>query len=420
METIRKYLFLVASLSLLLSCNSTKITKRYKKISLEEISNIKDYVKVQAFAFDVKGVKTNKTIFDLSPRGQEALVEEVGEEETTSKGIYKQLSKQFVRPSKPVTEVDKTKFKKRLVFSVEDLKNQNGANRLDWIKIKVKIPENLQSNLRFVYWDKIITEYQEIDLGKISSSRTNSSGATPSLGINTELITVGIDGDFSTSKTTAEELQLKQKIAKVYGSLAEDSLYIAIQSAPLQNLSGNIVLELSFEGTGTMDTKVFYDFKTKDAAGNYITTTSNVTVNKTIYQYLNLDYDKTDLELTYEARYRSVKRGRGAKTFMEGDDVVTMYNGAETDATKFKLLDRDDLSRKVWFIEHSGSRLMLKDKNSAKMPETIQFNSYKKAKNFLSWLQNTNSTEVKGYDIYKDLATQLTTADIANLRMNIE
>lgn len=419
MKTIRKYLFLVASLSLLVSCNSTKITKRYKKVSLEEISNIEDYVKVQAFAFDVKGVKTNKTIFDLSPRGQEALVEEIGEKETTSKGVYKQLSKQFVRPSKPVTEVDRTKFKKRLVFSVEDLKNQNGANRLDWIKIKVKIPQNLQSNLRFVYWDKIITEYQEIDLGKISSSRTNSSGATPSFGINTELITVGIDGNFSTSKTTAEELQLKQKIAKVYGSLAEDSLYLAIQAAPLQNLSGNIVLELSFEGTGTMNTKVFYDFKTKDAAGNYITTTSNVTVNKTIYQYLDLDYDTTNLELTYEARYRSVKRGRGAKTFMEGDDVVTMYNGAETDATKFKLLDRDDLSRKVWSIEHSGSKLMLKDKNSTSL-ETIQFNSYKKAKNFLSWLQNTNSTEVKGYDIYKDLTTQITAADIAKLDMNVE
>lgn len=419
MKTIKKYLFLVASLSIVISCNSTKITKRYKKFSSETISNIDQYVKVQAFAFDVKGVKSNKSIFDLSPRGQEALVEEIGEKEATSKAIYNQLSKQFVLPSKPVTEVDKTKFKKRLVFSIEDLKNQNGANRLDWIKIKVEIPKNLQPNLRFVYWDKIITEYQEIDLGKISSSRVNSSGATPSFGINTELIKVGIEGDFSTSKTTAEELQLKQKIAKVYGSLSEESLYIAIQSAPLQNLSGNIILELFFEGIGKVAPDLVYDFKTKDAAGNYITNSSNVFVKKMIYQHSNLAYATTELELTYEARYRSVKKGRGAKTFMEGDDVVTMLDGVQSNPTKFKLLDRDDLNRKFWFIQHSGFKLALKNKNTASL-ETIQFDSYKKAKNFLSWLQNTNSTDVKGYDIYKSSATQLTAADIASLLISVK
>jgi hypothetical protein len=419
MKTIKKYLFLVASLSIVISCNSTKITKRYKKFSSEPTSNIDQYVKVQAFAFDVKGVKSNKSIFDLSPRGQEALVEEIGDKEATSKAIYNQLSKQFVVPSKPVTEVDKTKFKKRLVFSIEDLKNQNGANRLDWIKIKVGIPKNLQPNLRFVYWDKIITEYQEIDLGKISSSRTNTSGAAPSFGINTELITVGIDGNFSTSKTTAEELQLKQKIAKVYGSLSEESLYIAIQSAPLQNLSGNIILELFFEGIGKVAPDLVYDFKTKDAAGNYIANGSDVIVKKMIYQHSNLAYATTELELTYEARYRSVKKGRGAKTFMEGDDVVTMFDGVQSNPTKFKLLDRDDLNRKFWFVQHSGFKLALKNNITGSL-ETIQFDSYKKAKNFLSWLQNTNSTDVKGYDVYKSSTTKLLAVDVASLLIGVK
>lgn len=408
--------FLVGSLILFQQCTS-KITRRYKRISCyDSTANADEYIKVTAFSLD--GVSSSNSIFDLTESAQKALVEQTSSKAQNNQDFYAQLSQPFIDTrEKAFTITSYAKFTKILVISVEklNLKEENGANRIDNFKVFLSIKEKNKDKIRFTSWDKLITDYQAVDIGKLISNQVGSISVTPEISIS------GIaQGKTSLSSLASsnigEEVSLIKKFASVSGSLTNDKISITRYSAPLENISGNIVMELTIE-SNHKNIAGIYEFKNL-FQGDTAATPENVQFAKNYYEFPKIDVEESEVYISYEFQFREVKRG--ASSFSEADDVIILRSGKKNNCYSIPLLENDDLKKgKSWIICLKNDRtkhLRLKLSKDKRLGDLMRFSSSLRALTFLQWLEKTTST---GLDIYKFYLGNniLRKDDISNLKV---
>ena len=208
-------------------CNSTgKLTRRYNSVAYHSYADdsIKYSVKVNGFVFEPDAPKPSqpKTVFDLSPQGQKALVKVLGIKESKSDDFLGKLSKTLATTKKDAANVvDYTKFTKRLVFSIRNI-SPYPADRIAKINIRLNVTD---PHIKIISFDKIITKYESVDVGKLDFSNTTNLGisANAGAGAATDTSTTtasipaqtgfgyGINANASNSRTFAEEVMLKQR-----------------------------------------------------------------------------------------------------------------------------------------------------------------------------------------------------------------
>lgn len=399
-------LFIVLTCLTVSACTTPKYTKRYKSLENTTTTKPNEFVSATAFCFDVDKLSTSKGLYELSERGQKELIAQVSSKEKDGSGLYNQLSKKFVEPARQNSSIRNTEFKKRIVISVEDLKNQNGANRIDWIRIKLNIQDT--ANVKFYYWDKIVTEYQEIDLGKLTFERSNSFSSSPDFTMS-GTVKGNAPLSYSTSGKVNEEISFKTKFAKLSGSLNESTISIYRKSAPMEDITGNIVIEVSIKAKKNGETS-FSEFDGLTEKDVIVTDPSKVKLKTINYQSANFHATETNFGLSYQFGYREVFNG--AKTFTEADDSIRIVQGEIKSPEKFPLLQEEDLTQRIWNVSAPDDELLSLKKGSTQ--STINFDSYDKAKAFLEWLRQTSNLTVAGYDLYLGLST-LKKEDIPSL-----
>jgi len=406
-------IIVILTLCLFVNCNSTKFTKRYKSIEYKTSNSSKDYVKIEGFSIDINKISSNKTIFDLSDRGQKEIINQTSEKTKSNKELYSQLSKKFVETPKKKNEIINTKFKKRLVISAQNLKNENGADRIESYDVEVTIPKRNRDKLKFAYWDKIVTEYQEIDIGKITYSKTGSFSVSPDITMS-GTIKGNIPLNASTSKTIGEEVNLKKKFASISGSISDTSLTVFRNSSPLEDINGNTLVELTLTVENKAE-KLYYEFDTLFKKNKPNIKVDEIKVRRVNYQFPNISPKDSEVELTYKFKFREVVKG--AKTFTESDDKIRLVSGVNRQKILVQLLDEEDLKKNSWLLKVGKQTLTLK--SNSPMPETIRFDSYAKADVFLRWLTITYAVKVGSFQLGLGL-TDLQKKDIPKIKIEIE
>ena len=406
-------IIIILILGLFSGCSSTKFTKRYKSIENKTTDNPDDYIKIEGFSLDINKISSNKTVFELSDRGQKEIIAQTSKNAKTNKELYSQLSKKFVEMPTKKNEITNTKFKKRLVISTQNLKNGNGANRIDSYIERVAIPEKYRDKIKYAYWYKIVTEYQEIDIGKITYSRTGSFSVSPDITMSGTIKgNTPING--SISDTVGEEVSLKKKFASISGAISDNNLTVYRNSSPLEDINGNTLIELTLIVENKAE-KLFYEFDKLFINNKPNSNSDEIKIRRVNYQFPNILPENSEVELSYEFKFREVLKG--ANTFTEADDKIKLVSGKSKKAVNIQLLDKEDLQKNSWLLKIGNQTLTLKSASST--PETIRFDSYAKADLFLQWLSFTNSLTVGSFDLGLGL-NDLQKTKIPNVKIEIE
>lgn len=424
----KKFAIVCLALILLSSCNSSgKLTRRYKKIAffnLEECVNCKgqkdsvnwqndvdkykeDYVDINAYFVEKEKVKVQpKTIFDLSPKGQSQLIQALSRQDSSSSSLISSLSSPL-QPDKKVTNfeiLDYTKIDKRFIVSIRN-NSYWPANRIAKIKINLEIIPD--STLVFSGCDKLATEFESIDLGKLNYSRNNSFevSGNGSIGNNSELTTtgsnssktigsnagLGIDGTASTNNTFSEEVALKQRYVVLNAALDEKNLSLYQESISGIDLTGNIIADVSLQAKNikALTTHSFSGIFKK----NDLNDAGSLIVSEKVIMMPNFDSDTVLLKLSYKTDFREVRIRRffkGHKTISESDDKVNIYRW-NVDTAQIVLLPINDIKPKIWSLSSKDGSQTVRIENPASSDKgDLLFSSYKDAQEFLFWLKNVS------------------------------
>ena len=451
------WLLLFAFTFLMLSCNFTgKLTKRYKSAEPDtQGCKINEYVSVDVSLIDKDPTTAPavKALYDLSPKGQAAFINAVNAKETTSVAMISQLKSDLAVPAdKTLPEIiDFTRMSKRIQVAVGKVPLVDEGARIEKISIKIVIND---SNLRIRSCNRIVTEYQNVDLGKISYTNSNGFEATGSLGIggsfsntnsegdkntsaqkngdntlgserttnngvtNTGTVSKGIGAKFNASRSMSEEVQLKQRLVALNASIKteDNSLNLFQEGVSGIDLTGNIIADVIFEYINDVAVEKVYFFDKPFLPNGSANSQSNIEIRENYTQTINLTNDIT-ATITFKAVYRRIKKGD--KTISESDDAIQLINGKTEDCktnTATVLIPKSSMRPNTWqfmYKVNNSTMLPLSICNGANMCGEIVFYNYKNALEFLRWLKTgVNNSSI---DLSKPIGNKGHTLKVSNI-----
>lgn len=408
----RLFVFLVCY-GLVTSCGSTgELTKRFKKVNIynDTTGNIKKHVAVNPYFFEAEQIKpaSPKTIFDLSPDGQKALIAAIREKETKSENVLAQLAKSIVAPKTEVPDVvDIRKFTKRLVIATTNLMD-NPADRITRLYVTFHLPDT--HYVQILSFDKLVTRFETIDIGKQNLSNTTSMGLKGSLGsaiktttssgntvdgesnngfgsssaVATEVnASNGIEGNISNERVFSEEVMLRQRYVAATFYVSPDSLTLYQESVSGIDLTGNVIADITFLRKDNIAAQVVYHFSNL-TNNSQPSKPADILITKQTILFPNLEED-LQLEYGFMATVRMVESGY--ETISEADDSVHVVKGEVRKAGNVLLLGKDELKPKLWVIRDGDDELKIMEKNTSGGP--VYFDSFQKASQFLLWLKQS-------------------------------
>jgi len=183
-----------------------KLTKRYNTISLiENKDTINKYVKVNAYFIEEDKAETQKpkTIFDLSPQAQAAIIREISKKETATDKFISALNNTL--SSKTINTddiIDDSQIEKRIVISIRNTSHMP-ADRISRITITLDFDKE-NKTVRILSCDKLITAYQTLDLGKTNytSAQNAEVSGNASIGAGTTGTVTNNKDTFTTTANT--------------------------------------------------------------------------------------------------------------------------------------------------------------------------------------------------------------------------
>jgi len=371
------------------ACATPELAKRYTEAHFAQLTtdDVKKYVTIKVASYPISTNSSQyKKIFDLSDHGQQAFVNALKEKEKeTEKFLSKLISPLESTPLK--NDIDLTKFSRKLVFSIKNEKD-NLANRIDSIKLTLTIKKEKDEKkvkVKFSTWDKIVTNYQNIDIEKLTLGKKSSFSFSPE--ITTAAGASAKFGSVSYERSLQEEANIKDR-SVITGSLTDTEAILFQKGAPGMDLSGNLIADVEFEATDIAPT-ILYKFDNLFSDGSPETDPKKITISKTLARYPNLKQDiKGELEVDFV--YREVTGGE--KTFLEGDDVVVFQKGkdiiGDSDIT---LIKKEEVAVKTWRIikDNNDLHILFKGRTEATV---IDFPSFADADTFRQWLLSLKKT----------------------------
>ncbi|MCU0469505.1 MAG: hypothetical protein MUF58_12975 [Arcicella sp.] len=367
-------LILLAIAFLLNACSySGRLTRRYAGMTPIKIDTIGKCIGINSYVIEKEkpAAPPKKTIFDLTSEAQKELIKQIGINETLSTSIIKNVASSLSLPSTPNTSnlniVDMTVFTKTLVITTKNLLHFP-ANRISKMNINLKFDDRI----KLLSCNKLTTDYQSIDIGKLNYSNSNSAeltgnlssgltsvaGSTGSLAnemtntlingtnvtntgnnvskntngntsTNTEtgVNTQGLTGKLSASRSFAEEVWLKQRIVTLSASITNNTLSLYQDGISGVDLTGNIITDIVFDGNSAkQDVVTDTYFSIGDLTNNNVfNDAAKLKITETIVSYFNFTEDIT-ATISFNADYRHVISGDN--TITESDDKIQLLYGS--------------------------------------------------------------------------------------------
>ncbi len=393
MKRVTFFLLLVCFFS---SCSnfSGHLTKRYKSIEvIKNDSIIKNRIDVNAYVIEEKkGERSeSKTIFDLSPDAQAVLISELAKKDTTTDAFISGLTRSLSSKSSDATKIaDYSQFETRIVVSIRN-KSHMPADRIAKINVTLDIGNN---GIKFLSCDRLITEYQTLDLGKLNYSNTQSGELA-----GKSLIEAGREdaikgegageGKLSASRSFSEEILLKQRMVALNAAITQDKLSLYQEGISGIDLTGNILADITL-GVKNLKVEKIYSFR--ELVRNGVKNNSgDVKVNEKFVIYPNIIKD-LKATITFDADFREVSKKH--QTISESDDMVKLYYGTVKDTTnKVVIIPIREMKPNLWKLTDTLSTdckkgIPIQIKNTTTLASgDLLFDSSDEAKNFLAWLK---------------------------------
>ncbi|WP_426330067.1 hypothetical protein [Pedobacter sp. R-06] len=474
-NNIRNTLLAIVAIGLLGACNSTgKLTRRYKSIKYATSGKMDSLIKVSGYAVTGDAVEQAKpkSIFDLNAEAQAELIKQIGIKETDNAKFVSALSSSLSPKSTGGIDVlDLTRFQKRIVISVKKLKH-HPADRINMIDVTLSLPEGT----KLLSCNRLMTEYQTLEFGKLNYSNTASASLTGNAGSgfssvltnggSTNRTLVDADGNafknegtgstgtntFSNtsvngstnglsstttgslgltatgtgSRTFAEEVMLRQRIVGLQASISKNDLNLFQNGGLGIDLSGNIIADIVFEIKESPNTERIISFTDLlDIAGK-ANPADKLKIKDFILIYPGLIKD-VEADLKFNGEYRWVKDGD--RTISESDDVVSLISGNGFTEDKVNLIPANILKPKMWTISIpvKGGELPLEiSLPTVGSSGKIIFNSATEARNFIAWLKASYTTipesktlGTSGHVLVLPAGATLNKSSLDGLKLNI-
>ncbi len=409
-------LALVTSTLLYTACGSPKLTNRYATKRFYSTTNIDSYAVIKAYTFNVasKPAAAPNTVFELKEKPQAAYIKALADKVKEAKDLVKILSQPLEEEEedlKPEFLTKKTSFTKRVVVSVRN-NSTFPADRISKIFVTLKTSDNA---VKITGCDKIVTEYQTVDLGKLTF-KNNISGEI-NAGLTSGVTTTGkktgnvvnpktndtvaneetfsgtsggsLGGKLGFASEFYEEANLKQRYVVLSGSVKENEVSFYEESISGIDLSGSIISDITFEASpGNQTSRITYKFSDLlDPKTALPTQNDKVKITRNITQIPNVNKDIA-LDLTYDVVYRQVLAKDN--TTLEADDAVNFIRGSKTLQKETILISRTELVPPEWIIWDTATKSVLQAAFTLRgaVPNTLYFSSYADAENLLLWLKN--------------------------------
>lgn len=397
-------LLVVATLAVpLTGCLTTELTRRYASYTEQTVA--KGYLGVRVSAFVLTPPQDGQkatTIANLSDRGQAALVKAMAAKEPTSADLATALAQPIAADRSPSAVIDHTTFQKRVVISVEEPFGAQPnkitltpADRISKLLVILKLADNAPA--RFTSWNRFDTQYETVDLGKVSLGHKAGIDFSLSAGPKIDAQTPR-SGTLSLneSRELQEEVNLRRRYVSMSGILRPKRLRIYQEGATGIDLAGNIAIDVDIRIANALTQHLLVINRLSDPKGEWLKPES-VKVGTVEYRYPPpMDFVNAQVAARYVLRHVT----EGDKTITESDDDVTFETGRTRDSC-VTLLRSEDLRARVYRLlianpsnlPHSeiGYELQI---HGAKLVGPVYFATYSEAKAFLTWLKHGHYTTV--------------------------
>lgn len=460
-----KKLLLLGCMFCVFGCSFFKpqLTTRYDKAFLDPNNAGDRYVTVSAFTTDQPASKDALA----DSRSTSALITAVGTKAKDFQELGSDLAKLEIIKKKE-GDIDKTTFKKRIVFSVdktpfqqlpEDEPNKDFglADRINNLTVKLTIKND---GVIFANWDKFITQYESVALGTDTLTRGGTASLAASVGAIGTVAPVTITPSVTASRSLEEAVALTQRRITLVGEFSKGGREAKFrqEGAVGTDLTGTFLIDLDikpmpgkeWEKVDSVTITKFSlpkkDPKASDAAK----------LSLELIKLKYLKFSEPIKPITCEFYYDYILRhAKSDRIIAEGYQDVVFYKGTDVPGQPeneegkaiLTLLTKDELKARVYRIEdrqHHGHWIGIKhipdesqetikkpgEKANVKShdendPMQLGFSTFTDANDFLNWLKGKDNNVNKFLEDYKPFIPDvedgdLKRTDIDNLRIKIE
>jgi hypothetical protein len=357
-------------------------------------------------------------VLNLSREGQAQYIKALDAKFPDAQKFMKALNTNFafIKKDDPSVKIIPKTLKKSFVFTVDRLQYQKKPNstvfnllgdRINYLELAVTLNE---SGARFNSWDRFVTDHLTLNLGKVSSAQTWTASANLAAQLNSQttlsasntkvgqdstlssvIVTPGADGISSNTNGTTNATSntgvtgngttaggtfggsaglsytdsyntsqdLTTRILKLEGDMKEKKIILRQEGGPGIDLSGNVVVSLTYEITADWAPPVKF-LKFDDLyhdSGKYIP------IDSVKYKFLTVIFPdiKDDItgDLDYQFLYRQVNHGN--RNIPEARQKVTYQYGTVNcnentviDKKPVVLIKKDDIRPKAYILLKNG------------------------------------------------------------------
>lgn len=421
MKQVTVYLLILLTLSACHRAGPGLVAQRYEKATYAPPTenDAEDYVSIETASYPVTAAPPprQKGLFDLSDRGQEAYITALAGKEKDADGLIARLTTPL-ESKQPANEnkIDKTGLSRKLVFSIKiGEAKRKPANRIERIDLALKLSGT--NDIKFLTWDKIVTESQVVDIGKLTFGETTSFSIAPEISLAGDVLGKLGGGGWSHSRTAQEEVTIKDRYV-ISGTLSDKKAILSVKGVTNVDLSGNLIVDIEFkaDSPGELGIITFGDLFDN---GEPETDIKKIKIGYKHALYPNLcDAVKGDLE--YSFVFREVTEGH--ETVPEGDDTVVFRRGNGT-LRDIAIIKRGEHLFKTWQIMHKDKDLLHILLAGRDVPTLINFQSNDDADTFLKWLRSVRHKDTIPDALLKPFkvgsAKPLLKSDISGLEVRI-
>lgn len=377
---------LLAGLFILASCAPSlnpKLTKRYSQIWVvdqDTMRNSPKWADISAFSLPARQESNPRDLFSLSGEGQAALIDALAVRSQDAQALSRALSAN-IQQDRAVSILDLSATKRRIVFSVGN-RSRSPADRLTSVRLHL-VPLD---GTEFTGWDKLATEYQTIDLGKLSFGQTFTAGGELGAAVGA----LSPKATVSAGSQVQEEVPLQQRLVALSGFLSPKHMILLQQAGSGQDLTGNVVVDLDLRLPRTPLATITSVVSPGESDGQI-----DCAKKPSFRQQRVIAPQNTPILGTVVLEYVLRRVISGHSTLYEGDDVVVHHHGADT-LRNIVLIPESDLAFRVWRLTGPSDALLQAGSGTPTKLQLLQFASYDDALRLENWIENCGATTISG------------------------